>query len=66
VESGADGGKRLALLGFALVHACRDGLSRIVYATLFTSIVDQTSDIVRQLLGDDGRPSRRGVELGTP
>lgn len=44
------GGKTLASLRFALHHAARCGMDRIVYVIPFTSIIDQNAKVVREIL----------------
>lgn len=47
------GGKTCASLAFALNHAKKNGMKRVIYVVPYCAIIDQTVDVYNKILGEE-------------
>ena len=51
VPTGA--GKTLSALRYALAHAAKNGMRRVIFTSPLLSILDQNAEVIREFVGDD-------------
>ncbi len=47
------GGKTISSLAFALNHATKNNMDRVIYVIPYTSIIEQNASVFKNILGDD-------------
>ena len=61
------GGKTVASMAFALRHAVRHGMDRVIYVIPYTSIIEQTAEVFRGIFGNENvveHHSNASYEIG--
>ena len=53
LEADVGGGKTVAMLTFALMHAMNHNMERVIYLAPFGSVIEQTADIFRGIFGEN-------------